>query len=94
VWLFAFGAVPGVLYDGPRAIDVVINEPYRVPIFLRTDGHGGREVRVIVTVTCQASAEHRHAEAEIDLSSSSGFGVEIHEVLLHCAGCVGSFVPD
>jgi hypothetical protein len=54
---------------------------------------GGREVRVVVTLSCSASAEHRHAEAEIDLASP-GCGVEIHEVFLRCAGCVGNFVPE
>lgn len=94
VWLlgFLFGT-PGFVDTGSLPIDIELNEPYRVPIFLDTAGSGGGEVRVVVTLSCSASAEHRHAEAEIDLFSS-GFGVEIHEVFLHGAGCMGSFVPN
>ena len=94
-WLlgFLFGGSSGILDDGPRPIDLSITEPYRVPVMLRPADSGGREVRVVVTLSCSASAENRHAEAEIDLASP-GCGVDIHEVLLKCAGCVGNFIPE
>ncbi len=85
-WLF--GGSPGTLFDGPRAIDVEIAEPYRLPVILRTADHGGGEVRVVVKLATYADAEHRGAEAEIDLTGD-GFGVVIHEVLLHVAAYIG-----
>lgn len=90
-WIFE-GAEP--VDWAPHTISLLLAEPYRLPpmTLLNTDSYGGGEVRVIVTLTCSARAINRHAEAEIDLASP-GFGVEIHEVFLRGAGCVGTFSP-
>lgn len=90
-WIFE--GAEGVEW-APRPISLLLNEPYRLPpmTILTNEYHGGGEVRVIVTLTCSAQAINRHAEAEIDLASP-GFGVEIHEVFLRGAGCIGTFSP-
>jgi hypothetical protein len=82
------------IHWAPQPINLLLDEPYRLPpmTLLNNEDYGGGEVRVIVTLTCRAIAINRHAEAEIDLASD-GFGVEIHEVFLRGAGCIGTFSP-
>ncbi|MGA7875722.1 MAG: hypothetical protein WCA08_08670 [Desulfoferrobacter sp.] len=95
VWILGalFGGELWATNCSAHPINLLLDEPYRLPpmTLLYTDQYGGGEVRVIVTLSCRTTAEHRHAEAEIDLSTTSGFGVEIHEVFLRGAGCVGHF---
>jgi hypothetical protein len=70
----------------PLPINLTMREPYRMPILLQTDSHGGGEVRVIVTVSCDTYAYYEGAEMEIDLFREEHFGVTVHEVLLKGAG--------
>ena len=78
-WVFgSLGSNSGLLDDGPGPIDFELTAPLGLPIVLRTEDHGGGEIRVKVKLTCYADAEHRHAEAEIG-PMSAGCGVTIHE---------------